>query len=148
MEIDKVQLKEFFLDKKFDSFFIKAKEIADFVLVREFSIYDEDVRNDMSQECMENLWKKILANKVDPSKDLMAFIWKNSRFRILEILRKEKNRYKKAPMLEYDAENAEWMKVFEGYLYNPELLAIYNEMVENGEITLPSTNVRNVPKRA
>jgi hypothetical protein len=134
VNIDKAELKEFFITEEYDSFFSKAKEIADFVLVREFSIYNEEIRNDMSQECMENLWKKILANKVDPTKDLMAFIWQNSRFRILEILRKERNRNKKAPMLEYDAENAEWMKVFGGYVYNPELLAIYNEMVANGEI--------------
>jgi hypothetical protein len=134
MDIDKAELKEFFLAKEFDSFFTKAKEIADFVLVREFSVYNEEIRNDMSQECMENLWKKILAGKVDPTRDLMAFIWQNSRFRILEILRKERNREKKAPMMDYDSENAEWMKVFGGYVYNPELLTIYKEMKENGEL--------------
>lgn len=134
MDIDKSELRECFIGENFETFFLRAKEIADFVLVREFSVYDEERRSDMNQECMENLWKKILAGKVDPSKDLMAFIWTNSRFRILEILRKERNREKKAPMLEYDNENAEWMKVFGGYVYNPELLAIYNEMKENGEL--------------
>lgn len=134
MDIDKAELQEFFVAKEFDSFFSRAKEIADFVLIREFSIYNEEIRRDMNQECMENLWKKILADKVDPTKNLMAFIWQNSRFRILEILRKERNRERIAPMMEYDRENAEWMRIFGGHVYNPELIAIYREMKENGEL--------------
>lgn len=130
MDIDKALLKDSYLSGNFDYFFKQAKEITDFVLLRKFSIFDKERREDINQECLENLWKKILANKIDPSKDLMAFIWKNSDFRIREILRKENNRRRIAPMLDYDDETSEWMKVFGGYVYNPELLAIYREMME------------------
>lgn len=146
MNVDKILLKDSYLNGNFDYFFKQAKEITDFVLVRKFSIYDEDIRMDMSQECLENLWKKILANKIDPSKDLMAFIWKNSDFRIREILRKQKKRDEKAPMLAYDDDDAEWMKVFNGYVYNPELIAVYNEMVEEAE-KLENENKTKTKKR-
>jgi hypothetical protein len=146
MNIDKTLLKDSFLKGDFNYFFKQAKEITDFVLLRKFSIYNDELRMDMSQECMENLWKKILANKVDPSRDLMAFIWQNSDFRIREILRKQKKRDEKAPMLDYDDDDAEWMKVFNGYVYNPELIVVYNEMVEEAE-KLESENKTKTKKR-
>ena len=89
MNIDKSLLQESFVNKDYDYFFKEAKKITDFVLIRLFDVYDEELRNDMSQECLENLWKKVLSQKIDPSKDLMSFIWANSSFRIREIFRKE-----------------------------------------------------------
>lgn len=127
MDIDKTLLQESFKNGNYEYFFSQAKKITDFVLIRSFGIYDEEIRSDINQECLENLWKKILAKKVDPSKDLMSFIWANSSFRVREINRKENRRNRIAPMLSYDDEDAEWMKVFSGYMYNPEIQFFLNE---------------------
>ena len=131
MDIDKSLLQKSFKEGNYEYFFSQAKKITDFVLIRSFGVYDEEIRNDMSQECLENLWKKIQAKKVDPSKDLMSFIWANSSFRIREIRRKENRRNSIAPMMAYDDETSEWMKVFSGYMYNPEIHFFYNEMKED-----------------
>jgi hypothetical protein len=56
---------------------------------------------------MENLWKKVLANKCDPELNLFSFFWKNSRFRILEILRKQNNRKRIATFVPYDLKDYE-----------------------------------------
>ena len=130
MDIDKAVLNKSFIDKDFDSFFKMAKEITEFRLVRHYGVYNTEERSDMTQECLENLWKKILAGKVDPTKNLMGFIWQNSDYRIREIFRKKKRRTEIAPMLEYDNDTSEWMNMFSGYTYNPELLAVRNETIE------------------
>lgn len=133
MDIDKSLLQESFKNGNYEYFFNQAKKITDFVLIRSFGIYDEETRSDMSQECLENLWKKILSKKVDPTKDLMSFIWANSSFRIREIRRKENRRNGIAPMMSYDDEDAEWMKMFSGYTYNPEVAFFYKQMKEELE---------------
>jgi len=102
MDIDKEKLSERFKLKDWNYVFKQAKIITDFLLIQSFKIYDKETREDMSQECLENLQKKILQNKVDPEKNLFAFIWKNSRFRTLEILRKETNRRRIASFIPYD----------------------------------------------
>lgn len=142
MDIDKAVLTKSFIDKDYDSFFKMAKEITEFRLIRGFNVYNEEERNDMTQECLENLWKKILAGKVDPTQNLMGFIWQNSNFRIMEIFRKRNRRNDIAPMLDYDDETAEWMNMFSGYKYNPELLAVSKETIE--ELTeLKAQNDKN-----
>ena len=102
MNIDKEKLSERFKMQDWDYVFRQAKIISDFLLIQSFKIYDTERREDMSQECLENLQKKILQGKVDPDKNLFAFIWKNSRFRVLEILRKENNRHRIAKFIPYD----------------------------------------------
>jgi len=134
MDIDKVLLTKSFVEKDYDKFFAMAKEITDFRLVRGYNVYNEEERNDMSQECMENLWKKIVAGKVDPNKNIMGFIWQNSDFRIREIFRKSKRRRNIAPMLDFDDETAEWMNLVSGYKYNPERQAVTKETIR--ELTL------------
>lgn len=102
MDINKKLLTEKFDEGDLETFFKEAMKIADFVIVDKFKIYDPDTKQDMLQECMENLWKKILQGKVDSTKNLFAFIWRNSQFRILEILRKEKRRKEIAHFTTYD----------------------------------------------
>ena len=120
------------LSEKFKSgdenfFYSKAAEITNFLLIKTFSVYDENDRQDMVQECMLNLFKKVKQGKVDPSKNLFSFIWTNSRFRILEIIRKESNRRRIAPMVSYDniASNIAFQAEFEnlgvGLKYAPML---------------------------
>lgn len=102
MDIDKEKLNESFLEGDMESFFKEAAKISSFLIVNNFKIYDRDRIEDMTQECLENLWKKIQQGKVDGTRNLFAFIWRNSSFRILEILRKENNRNKKVQFYEYD----------------------------------------------
>jgi len=102
MDIDKDKLIELYAEGDMNTFFKEAERISSFLIMHQFKIYDRDRVEDMTQECLENLWKKIVQGKVDGSKNLFAFIWRNSSFRILEILRKENNRNKKAQFYEYD----------------------------------------------
>jgi hypothetical protein len=92
VDIDKEKLKTSFELNDMDYVFKQTEKIIKFLLVRKFNIYDSDIQNDYTQECMLNFYKKILENKVDPSKNIFSFIWKNSNWRILEILRKERKR--------------------------------------------------------
>jgi len=102
MDINKELLSEKFQEGDLETFFKEALKIADFVITDQFKIYDPEVKQDMQQECMENLWKKIQQGKVNPNKNLFAFIWRNSQFRVLEILRKEKRRKEIAHFTAYD----------------------------------------------
>jgi len=102
MDINKEKLSEKFKQKDWDYVFKKAHVISDFIISSKFSIYDYERKNDLIQECLENLQKKVLANKIDPEKNLFAFIWKNSNYRILEILRKERNRKRIASFISYN----------------------------------------------
>lgn len=102
MDINRELLTEKFNEGDFNTFFKEAMKIADFVIADQFKIYDIHIKQDMLQECMENLWKKIQQGKVDPTKNLFAFIWRNSQFRILEILRKEKRRKEIVHFTAYD----------------------------------------------
>lgn len=102
MDINRDLLSEKFKEGDMNSFFKEAMKIADFVIADQFKIYDPEVKSDMQQECMENLLKKVQQGKVDPSKNLFAFIWRNSQFRVLEILRKEKRRKEIAYFTTYD----------------------------------------------
>lgn len=92
LDINKEELQKKYQNGDMTYFFNSAKKITDYILSRNYKIFDVDIREDMTQECLLNLWKKIEQGKVDGSKNLMAFIWTNSNFRILEIFRKENNR--------------------------------------------------------
>ena len=110
LDIDKKALNDRYNDGDMNYFFDKANKITDFVLTRTYKVYDDEKRADMTQECLENLWKKVQQGKVDGSKNLMSFIWQNSTFRIKEILRKEQNRNRIAPFISYDNEEYEFLK--------------------------------------
>lgn len=102
MDINKKKLSLKYREGDLEYVFKEAQVISDFLLVSKYGIYDYDIRSDIVQECLENLYKKVVADKVDPDKNLFAFIWANSRYRILEILRKENNRKKIATFTPYE----------------------------------------------
>lgn len=102
MDIDKEKMALKFQEGDMEYFFAEAEKISSFLIVNHFKIYERERIEDMTQECLENLWKKITQGKVHAHRNLFAFVWRNSTFRILEILRKENNRKKKAQFFEYD----------------------------------------------
>lgn len=102
MDIDKDKMALKFSEGDMEYFFREAEKISSFLIVNNFKIYNREVAEDMKQECLENLWKKVSQGKVRKNNNLFAFVWKNSTFRILEILRKEKNRKNKVQFFEYD----------------------------------------------
>lgn len=102
MNIDKEKLKEAFKKNDFDYVFTEAKKITDFLLVHKFKVTDDDDRQDWCGECLANLWLKIIQKKVKADQNIFSFIWQNSTFRILEIIRKNRNRAKKIQFISYD----------------------------------------------
>jgi len=102
LNIDKDKLNYYYNVGNYNSFFKEAEKITDFLLTRNYKILDKEKKEDITQECMLNLWKKIKQGKVDGSKNLMSFVWQNSSYRILEIFRKENNRNKIARMVSYE----------------------------------------------
>jgi len=103
LNINKEELKKKFIEKDWDYVFDKVYKISFFLLSNKFRIYDYDKKIDMGQECVLNFYMKIQQGKVDPNNNVFSFIWKNSTFRILEILRKENNRNRIARFIPYDS---------------------------------------------
>ena len=102
LDIDKEELKSRFVREDWEYVFDKVYKIAEFILIKNYNIYNPELLADMKQECAENFYKKIDQGKVDGTKNIFSFIWKNSTFRILEILRKEGNRKKIAYFMPFD----------------------------------------------
>lgn len=104
MNINKEKLSLKFKEGDLDFVFRNVLEISGFIISNNFKIYDYEIKNDMIQECAENFLKKIHQGKVDPNKNLFAFIWRNSSFRVLEIIRKQKNRDRIATFISYNSQ--------------------------------------------
>ena len=102
LDIDKEELKNRFVKSDWEYVFDKVYKISEFILIKHYNIYNHDILEDMKQECAENFYKKIEQGKVDGTRNIFSFIWKNSTFRILEILRKEGNRKKIAYFMPFD----------------------------------------------
>lgn len=105
LDVDKQKLKEHYIKKDWNYVFREANNISDFLISSKFKIYDFHTKEDIKQECLLNFWNKVITNKCDPEKNVFSFIWKNSTFKILEILRKESKRRKIAtfmPISEYE----------------------------------------------
>ena len=102
LDIKKEELKEKFAQKDWEYVFSEAYKISGFLISNKYKIFDQDIVDDMKQECALNFLKKIEQGKIDPDGNLFSFIWKNSNFRILEILRKERNRNNIARFFSYD----------------------------------------------
>ena len=102
LDIDKEELKARFVREDWEYVFDKVYKISEFILMKNYSVYNPEILADMKQECAENFFKKIDQGKVDGTKNIFSFIWKNSTFRILEILRKEGNRKKIAYFMPFD----------------------------------------------
>jgi DNA-directed RNA polymerase specialized sigma24 family protein len=92
LDINKEELKQRFFEQDWNYVFNEAYKISDFLISNKFKIFDKEIIDDIKQECMLNLLKKIKQNKINPDKNVFSFIWQNSTYRILEILRKERNR--------------------------------------------------------
>lgn len=107
LDVDKEELTIRFKKSDWNYVFEQASKISDFIISQEFKIFDPEIKNDLRQECVENLWKKILAGKCDPNQNIFSFFWKNSQYRILEILRKEKNRKRIAVFVSYELRDYE-----------------------------------------
>jgi DNA-directed RNA polymerase specialized sigma24 family protein len=102
LNIDKKELTQKFKEKDWKYVFDAAYKITDFILIQSFKINNSEVRQDIAQECCENFYKKILQNKVQEDNNIFSFIWQNSKFRILEILRKERKRKDIVNFVSYD----------------------------------------------
>lgn len=105
LNVDKEELKEKFIKEDWDYVFDKAAHISDFIISRTFKIYDLHMKEDIKQECLVNFWTKVQAGKCDPERNVFAFIWQNSTYRILEILRKENNRKRIARFMPFESED-------------------------------------------
>ena len=102
MNIDKELLSKRFKENDMEYVFKQAEDITNYLIVHNFKIYNEEIKNDMCQECLLNFWKKVQQGKCDPDNNVFSFIWQNSTWRILEILRKERNRNEKVKFVCYD----------------------------------------------
>ena len=102
MDIDKDLLKKEYLSGDYNSFFKAASEITSFLLARKYHINPNDME-DVLQDCMVSLWEKHIDNKIDIERgNLMAFIWKNSTYKILDYEKKRKRRENIAYFVSYD----------------------------------------------
>jgi hypothetical protein len=110
LDIDKVELKKKFKEEDWEYVFDKVYRISEFIIARNYKIFNHEIMQDMKQECAENFFKKILQNKINPEKNVFSFIWRNSEFRILEILRKENNRRRIVNFMPFDMADFEIYK--------------------------------------
>jgi DNA-directed RNA polymerase specialized sigma24 family protein len=110
LDIDRVELSKRFKEKDWNYVFSEAYRISGFLLSNKYKIFDSEEADDMKQECVLNLLKKIEDEKVDPDRNLFSFIWQNSNYRILEILRKERNRKNIASFVSFDLADFELNK--------------------------------------
>lgn len=103
LSIDQEELLKKYKEKDWNYVFKATELISSCILTKYFKIQDYELRKDIIQDCCENLYKKILANKIKEDGNLFCFIWKNSTYRILDVLKKTKNREKIAVFVSYDA---------------------------------------------
>lgn len=122
LNINKEELKKKFKEEDWEYVFDKAGRISDFIIFQKFGIYDQYAREDLKQECLINFWSKIQAGKCDPERNLFSFIWQNSTFRILEVLRKENHRRRIARFVSFEAEDYITFQKEIGKKYVPQLL--------------------------
>ena len=60
LAVDKIKLTEKYLEKDWNYVFDVAYKISDFLLSQKYKISNEDIRQDMAQECCLNLYKKLM----------------------------------------------------------------------------------------
>ena len=102
MEIDKARMKDEYIAGNYDSFFKDAAEVTGYLLNKKYVLEPEE-KADLLQDCMVSLWEKHLDNKIDTEKgDIMAFVWKNSTYKILDYLKKKNRREKIAYFFSYE----------------------------------------------
>lgn len=111
MNIDKDLLYSEYINGNFGAFFKTAKEITEFIIARKYCSIaaDPDEEADVVQDCLVSLWDKVIQNKIDVEKNdnLMAFVWKNSTYKILDYLKKKNRRESIIYFLSYEEELTE-----------------------------------------
>lgn len=102
--VEKEELKKRFLNKDWDFVLDVCSRISSYILETTYKDNNLDIetRQDIVQECTMNFWIKIQQEKVDPENSIFNLIYKNSNFRILDFLRKDRNRKKKVTFCSYD----------------------------------------------
>lgn len=120
MEIDKAKMRNEYISGNYDSFFKDAAEVTGFLLNKKY-VFAPEEKEDLLQDCLASLWEKHLQNKIDVEKgDLMAFVWKNSTYKILDYLKKKKRRDNIAHFLSYEeiiSDNELYRKNGEGLMH-------------------------------
>jgi len=116
LDINKEELRQRFVKKDWNYVISDLYKVCDFLLSTKFNTIGLD-SEDIKQECAENFYKKVVADKVDGNKNIFSFIWQNSSFRILEIIRKHSNRYKKVQFVSLNSvdvyrEKPEWYEIY------------------------------------
>lgn len=102
MEINKARMRDEYISGDYDSFFKDAAEVTGYLLNRKY-VFEPEEKEDLLQDCLTSLWEKHLSNKIDTEKgDLMAFVWKNSTYKILDYLKKKKRREGIAYFVSYE----------------------------------------------
>ena len=105
LSIDKEEYNREFKDKNWEYIFKETKNIINFILENNYKILDENTKDDLIQECLENLWYKIQNNKIKNSDNLFGYVWKNSSFKIRELFRISKNKNKIAQFVSIEKIN-------------------------------------------
>ena len=102
MEIDKARMRDEYISGDYDSFFKDAAEVTGYLLNKKY-VFAPEEKEDLLQDCLASLWEKHLSNKINIDKgDLMAFVWKNSTYKILDYLKKKKRRENIAYFVSYE----------------------------------------------
>ena len=102
MEINKARMKDEYISGNYDSFFKDAAEVTGYLLNKKY-VFGPEEKEDLLQDCLTSLWEKHLEHKIDVEKgDLMAFVWKNSTYKILDYLKKKKRRENIAYFFSYE----------------------------------------------
>lgn len=95
-------MRDEYISGDYDSFFKDAAEVTGYLLNRKY-VFEPEEKEDLLQDCLTSLWEKHLSNKIDTEKgDLMAFVWKNSTYKILDYLKKKKRREGIAYFVSYE----------------------------------------------
>lgn len=111
LDIDKEEFNNKFIEEDWNYVFKKTKEIVNFILETKYKMVMQDKKEDIIQECLESLWKKIVDKKITNSKNLFSYAWKSSNYRIMEILRKKRTRNDKLKYIDILDENIEYMEI-------------------------------------
>lgn len=102
--VEKEELKKRFLARDWNFVLDVCSRVSMYILETTYkdNNFDFETRLDIAQDCTLDLWRKIQQNKIDPENNIFSLMYKNSNFRILDYLRKERNRKSKISFCSYD----------------------------------------------
>ncbi len=102
--VEKEELKKRFINKDWNFVLDVCARVSNYILETTYkdNKIDLETRQDIVQDCTLDFWRKIQEDKVDPENNIFSLMYKNSNFRVLDFLRKDRNRKKKATFVSYD----------------------------------------------